>query len=314
MQMKSSVRSVRTRGKVTLGSRERKRLTQLLLSVVLFLVVLLGKGTVSTGIFQGGQELLQLIRSDTDFAGAFSALGTAVAEGEPVLATLGKISVQIFGGEPAEEKTEKIREIGSGAQAAAAALTRRPTAETMLLSLGVTMPVQEPEQVEQPEQPEQPEPEPTPEIPAYTGPALPAGATMEYCDLGLAGTVTPVLGELSSAYGYRDHPLDGEYSFHKGVDLAADKGTPIAAFAAGTVDFIGESDAYGLYIQLKHGNGITTFYCHCSELFAQKGEHVELGQTIAAVGNTGKTTGSHLHFELKSDGVLLNPTYYIETL
>lgn len=312
MQMKSSVRSARTRGKVTLGLRERKRLTQLLLSVVLFLVVLLGKGTVSTGIFQGGQELLQLIRSDTDFAGVFSTLGTAVAEGEPVLATLGKISVQIFGGEPVEEETEKIREIGSGAQAAAAALTRRPTAETMLLSLGVTMPAQELEQVEQSEP--TPQPEPTPEIPAYTGPALPAGATMEYCDLALENTVTPVLGELSSAYGYRDHPLDGEYSFHKGVDLAADKGTPIAAFASGTVDYIGESDAYGLYIQLNHGNGITTFYCHCSELFARKGETVKIGQTIAAVGNTGNATGSHLHFELKSDGVLLNPMYYIETL
>lgn len=313
MQMKNSVSSARARGKVTLGLRERKRLTQLLLSVVLFLVVLLGKGTVSTGIFHGGQELLQLIRTDTDFAGAFSTLGTAVAGGEPVLATLGKLSVQIFGGETEEEAGEN-NEIGPAAQAAAAALTRKPTAETMLLSLGVTAPIEEPEQVEQAEPQPEPMPEPTPEIPAYTGPALPAGATMEYYDLGLAGTVTPVLGELSSAYGYRNHPLDGNYSFHKGVDLAADKGTPVAAFAAGTVDYIGESDAYGLYIQLNHGNGITTFYCHCSELYARKGEMVELGQTIAAVGNTGKTTGSHLHFELKSDGVLLNPTYYIETL
>lgn len=311
MQMKSGVRSARVRGKVTLGLRERKRLTQLLLSVVMFLVVLLGKGTASTGIFQGGQELLQLIRTDTDFAGAFSTLGTAVAEKEPVLATLGKLSVQIFGGE-AEEDHAQTAPIGSGAQVMAAALRQKPTAESMLLSLGVTAPVQEPEQAEQPEP--TPEPEPYPEIPAYTGPALPAGATMEYCDLGLAGTVTPVLGELSSAYGYRDHPLDGEYSFHKGVDLAADKGTPIAAFAAGTVDYIGESDAYGLYIQLNHGNGITTFYCHCSELLARKGETVELGQTIATVGDTGKTTGAHLHLELKHDGVLLNPAYYIETL
>ena len=136
---------------------------------------------------------------------------------------------------------------------------------------------------------------------------------MEYYDLGLTETVTPVQGELSSSYGYRNHPLDGSNSFHKGVDLAADQGTPVAAFAAGTVDFIGESDAYGLYIQLNHGNGITTFYCHCSELLAQKGERVEVGQTIAKVGNTGRTTGSHLHLELKRDGVLLNPVYYIET-
>ncbi len=85
------------------------------------------------------------------------------------------------------------------------------------------------------------------------------------------------------------------------------------AFADGTVDFIGESEAYGLYIQLDHGNGVKTFYCHCSALYAQKGEEISAGQTIAAVGDTGNATGPHLHLEIKRDGVLLNPVYYIET-
>jgi murein DD-endopeptidase MepM/ murein hydrolase activator NlpD len=136
---------------------------------------------------------------------------------------------------------------------------------------------------------------------------------MDYYDLGLSETVTPVLGTLTSSYGYRDHPVSGEYLFHAGVDLAAQTGTPVQAFAAGTVEYIGESDAYGLYIQVDHGNGVKTFYCHCSALYAQKGEQVALGQTIAAVGQTGNATGPHLHLEVKLDDVHLNPIYYVET-
>ena len=136
---------------------------------------------------------------------------------------------------------------------------------------------------------------------------------MDYVPLGLGETVTPVLGVLTSPFGYRDHPVDGTYAFHYGTDLAADLGTPVQAFADGTVDFIGESEAYGLYIQINHGSGVTSFYCHCSALYAQKGEKVTKGQTIAAVGDTGNATGPHLHLELKQDGVFLNPLYYIET-
>ena len=137
---------------------------------------------------------------------------------------------------------------------------------------------------------------------------------MEYVSLGLTDTVTPVMGSVTSVYGYRDHPVSGEYLFHAGVDLAAETGTPILAFASGVVDYIGESDAYGLYVQLDHGNGVTSFYCHCSALYVQKGETVTKGQTIAAVGETGNATGPHLHLEMKRDGVRLNPIYYIDTV
>lgn len=312
MQKKSSARSEKTRktGKrTTLGVKEKRKLIQLALCVALFLAVFLGKGIAPDGMLQSGEKLLQFIRTDTDFEGAFSTLGEAFSKGEPVTQTLGNLAKEVFGAGTQEEEPQMAD--GPAAEAARQALTQLPTPETMLLRLGV-----DPEQIDGQEQtkPEpQPEPSPTPEIPAYTGPALPAGATMEYVDLGLTNTVTPVLGEVTSPYGYRDHPVSGDYLFHSGTDLAADIGTPVAAFADGTVDFIGESEAYGLYIQLDHGNGVKTFYCHCSALYAQKGETVSAGQTIAAVGDTGNATGPHLHLEIKRDGVLLNPVYYIET-
>lgn len=316
MQKKSSTRSAKTRAggkRTTLGAKEKRRLIQLILCVGLFLVVFLGKGIAPDGVFQSGEALLQLIRSDTDFKGAFSALGEAFSKGEPVTQTLGNLAKEVFGAGTQEEE-ESQTAAGPVSEAARQALAQLPTQESMLLQLGVSP------QTEQPVGEEQAEPEPqtdqaasAPEIPAYTGPALPAGATMDYVDLGLTNSVTPVQGEMTSPYGYRDHPVNGEYLFHSGIDLAADIGTPVAAFADGTVDFIGESEAYGLYIQLDHGNGVKTFYCHCSALYAQKGEVVSAGQTIAAVGDTGNATGPHLHLEIKRDGVLLNPIYYIET-
>lgn len=291
--------------RAALGAKEKRRLIQLALCVGLFLVVFLGKGIAPEGVLQAGETLLQYIRSDTDFQSAFSILGEALSNREPVTQALGNLAQEVFGAgtrEPEEERSGT-----AGENAARLGLARLPTRETMLRSLGVTLLPEEEGQAE-------PEPSPAPEVPAYTGPALPEGATMDYVDLGLAHTVTPVMGVLTSPYGWRDHPISGEYLFHAGADLAADSGTPVAAFADGTVDFIGESEAYGLYIQLDHGNGVKTFYCHCSALYAQKGETVCAGQTIAAVGETGNATGPHLHLELKRDGVLLNPIYYIETL
>ena len=132
-------------------------------------------------------------------------------------------------------------------------------------------------------------------------------------DLGLTQTTTPVMGVLSSPFGDREHPINGGIKHHNGIDLAAGEGTDILAFADGVVDFVGEETAgYGLYIQLDHGNGIKTFYAHCSELCAQKGEKVSRGDVIAKVGNTGNSTSAHLHLEVKKDGQLLDPQPYVE--
>ena len=309
MQKKSAARS--TKRTKTFGTREKRRLIQLGLCVGLFLVVFFGKGVAPAGLLDCGETLLRMIRSDTDFKGAFSAVGEAVSRGDPVLETLGKLAVEVFGVGAGEEVPQADIEVPTSlSRAALVTLAQRPTSETILGQVGLSVP-EEPAAEQEPE----PEPEPTPtvQIPEYTGPALPEGATMDYFDLGLAETVTPVMGELTSAYGYRDHPVNGEYLFHAGIDIAADTGTPILAFADGTVEYIGESDAYGLYIQIDHGNGVKTFYCHCSELYARKGEHVTMGQSIAAVGETGNATGPHLHLEVKLDDVHLNPVYYVET-
>ncbi len=308
MQKRSGVRTRGSGKRAALGAREKRRLIQLALCVGLFLAVFLGKGIAPEGLVRSGRALLEYIRTDTDFRGAFSALGEAFSQGQPVMQTLGDLAREVFGAGIGEEDGETGGALRP--QAAARTLTQLPTAQTMLGQLGVAVPAER-----TPAQDAQSGPGGgAAHASADTGPALPEGASMDYVDLGLDKTVTPVLGELTSGYGYRDHPVKGEYLFHTGADLAADKGTPVAAFADGTVEFVGESDAYGLYIQLDHDNGVTTFYCHCSDLYAHKGETVRAGQTIAAVGDTGNATGPHLHLEIEKDGVRLDPVYYVETL
>lgn len=149
---------------------------------------------------------------------------------------------------------------------------------------------------------------------AYDGPALPDNATMDKYNLkvlGVTETVTPALGWISSDFGWREHPVDGGEKFHNGVDLGVNSGTDVLAFADGTVDYIGESEIYGQYLQLRHTGGLTTFYAHCSELLVQQGQTVKAGERVALSGATGNSTGPHLHFEMKLNGVLLNPAYYI---
>ena len=79
------------------------------------------------------------------------------------------------------------------------------------------------------------------------------------------------------------------------------------------MDYIGDSPVYGLYLQINHAGGVQSFYAHCSQLLVQQGQTVTAGQVVALSGSTGNSTGPHLHFELKLNGVRLNPVYYIET-
>jgi murein DD-endopeptidase MepM/ murein hydrolase activator NlpD len=94
---------------------------------------------------------------------------------------------------------------------------------------------------------------------------------------------------------------------HCGTDLAAPVGTPIVATENGTVTFNGWQSGYGLTLEMKHGGGYTTRHGHCSRILVRNGQSVVRGQTIALVGNTGHSTGPHLHFEIRRFGVLLNP-------
>ncbi len=150
------------------------------------------------------------------------------------------------------------------------------------------------------------------EAQVQTAPAeeVPEGVIMEQCVLGISYT-TPVSGWLSSPFGYREHPIEGEEKFHRGLDIAAPAGTDIGAFADGTVKAVGESSSLGKYIMLSHSGGLTTIYGHCSKITASGGAVVKKGEKIAEVGSTGLATGAHLHFAMQQKDVYLNPIYYV---
>lgn len=119
-------------------------------------------------------------------------------------------------------------------------------------------------------------------------------------------TLKPVPGSLSG-YGYRRHPVFHYYHFHPAADMPNPKGTPIKAAGAGKVSDSGYSSTEGNYITINHGNGFTTTYMHCSKLYVSAGDVVNKGDKIAAVGSTGTSTGSHLHFEVRLYGSPVNP-------
>ena len=121
----------------------------------------------------------------------------------------------------------------------------------------------------------------------------------------------PISGTLSSAFGFRDHPVEQNEKFHYGLDIAAEEGEIIHAFADGKVMAVGESSDLGKYVELQHENGYSTLYAHCSKVTASSGQTVKLGDPIAEVGQTGEATGPHLHFALCQDTLYLNPIYYV---
>lgn len=115
-------------------------------------------------------------------------------------------------------------------------------------------------------------------------------------------------GTISSRYGSRESIRDHA---HGGLDLATSYGSPIMAVADGTVKFAGVSSGYGNLVIIQHGNGVETYYGHCSSITTKVGAQVKAGDIIAKVGSTGNSTGNHLHFEIRINGVAVNPQKYI---
>lgn len=301
--------------------RERRRLVQLLVCVVLFFAVFFGKGIFPEQLAQVRTKLAAVMGMDTDFRSAFAELGRGIAAGEPVKEVLGGLWVEVFGAGRPETYQRLVS--GSAVCREERAFSAQPLTAQALLThrFGI--------QEEVKTLPAQPTPVQETE-PATVSPAasseprglgdtmdmeMPENATMEKYELGIL-TMSPIQGAegwwVSSVYGWRDHPVDGQERFHNGVDLAVNTGTDVKAFADGTVDYIGESSIYGLYTQLRHDNGVTSFYAHCSRLCVQQGQRVQRGDKIAESGETGNVTGPHLHFELRKDGILINPLYYLE--
>lgn len=117
--------------------------------------------------------------------------------------------------------------------------------------------------------------------------------------------IRPISGTITSRFGRRSRGI------HTGLDIATSKGTPIKAAAGGTVSFSGRKGSYGYLVVIDHGNGVQTYYAHCSALYVSAGQSVSQGETIAAVGSTGNSTGPHLHLEVRINGVCQNPQNYL---
>ena len=124
-------------------------------------------------------------------------------------------------------------------------------------------------------------------------------------------TLMPALGHLTSPYGPRMSPYAGRIKMHEGLDIGAPIGTPIVAPADGGVTFSGPKPGFGNFVQIDHGYGVETIFGHASSLSVHKGQKVARGDKIATVGNTGFSTGPHVHYEVRVNGTPVDPLYYV---
>ncbi|MEY4269204.1 MAG: hypothetical protein RLZZ58_420, partial [Pseudomonadota bacterium] len=117
---------------------------------------------------------------------------------------------------------------------------------------------------------------------------------------------------LSSGFGMRVHPVTGKYRRHNGIDIPAPNGTPIYATADGIVGRAQRLGTYGLYVEVEHGNGIQTRFGHMSSYIVAPGQRIKAGEVIGYVGSTGRSTGNHLHYEVRIAGEPVNPSPFVQ--
>ena len=286
------------RKKETLSSRERRQLIQLVLCGGIFVLLVVSKLVLPVRMEPVNQKISEAMGRNMDVQAVFSAVGRAFTGAEGLSGTAEEVYRAVF-------HPEESVAVGSSVQIP---VTEDESALELLRdhrSGGGAAPMEQPaESMESPVEAE------TLAYVLYSGQTLPEGVSMEQALLGF-DYCTPISGSISSPFGYRDHPTEGEERFHYGVDLAADTGTEIVCFADGTVTATGESSSYGKYCMVSHQNGYTTLYAHCNRILASSGAAVRKGDPIAEVGETGMATGPHLHFELQHEGVYLNPVYYV---
>jgi murein DD-endopeptidase MepM/ murein hydrolase activator NlpD len=148
------------------------------------------------------------------------------------------------------------------------------------------------------------------EVPAAARPAVaPVSA-----DRVIASSPIAAAGVISSAYGQRFDPIDGQPRFHRGVDIAAPAGTPINSVAAGRVVFSGVAPGYGNLVEIDHGGGWVTRYAHNAKNLVSTGDVVQVGQRVATVGRTGRATGDHVHFEVQRHGRAVDPKEFLDAV
>lgn len=296
---------------------ERRRLLQLAVSLILFFLVYVGRG-----VFPAQLELWRTAAAaNVDFTLAFQQFSSALSQGAPVQGALEALCVTLLGGEvdteppPSMSIDEQLQALPSLSEACGGGLDFL-NEHGILSEINVHQKGDELSQAEP--EPDQPEPTQPAVVTAiaqeYTddGIKLPKNVSFAYYELGLSETVVPVAGTATSGFGYRDSPINGNSEFHLALDIAAEEGAEISAFAAGTVEYIGESDEFGNYLKINHDNNVSSFYAHCSKLLVHKGDQVACGQTVALVGHTGNATGSHLHLTIEKDNIRLDPAYYVD--
>lgn len=128
----------------------------------------------------------------------------------------------------------------------------------------------------------------------------------------LMPAIWPVNGRLMGGYGQRSDPFSGEGAMHTGLDISAPIGTPVHATADGVVSLAARDGGYGRLVVVDHGNGYKTFYAHLSRMDVIEGQEIRRGDTLGAVGNTGRSTGPHLHYEVRLHSTPLNPYRFLQ--
>lgn len=272
---------------------ERRLLLQLVLCGSVFVLLVAVKLLLPARMEQLQTCLSGALEQNMDVQAVFSAVGRAFSGESEVRTAAGEVYRAVFGGEP-------------DAVAVSAAPSPERSEQAMELLRQYRSTGAAPEGTDSAG-------EPSPSYILYSEENLPENVSMEQALLGF-DHCTPVAGTLSSGFGYREHPTEGEERFHYGVDLAAEAGTDIVCFADGTVTAVGESSSYGNYCTVAHENGFSTLYAHCGRVTAASGKEVRQGEKLGEVGSSGMATGPHLHFELQRNGTYLNPIYYVSGL
>lgn len=285
--------------------RENRRLLQLVACGSIFVLLVAAKLLLPAKMAEFNERLSSALRQNMDVKAVFSAVGRAVAGEYDASGAIEDVYQAVFHPGSGEAKeTAALEELDLDEWAALEDLREYRT---------------EPAEADQVSGEAPPEPDTekaevsTLAYILYSDKNLPENVSLEQAILGF-DYCTPVCGTLTSDFGYREHPIEGEERFHYGVDLAANTGTEIDCFADGTVTAVGESSSYGKYCIVTHEGGYSTLYAHCSRVTVASGTAVKEGQKIAEVGETGMATGPHLHFELHRDGTYLNPIYYVSTV
>ena len=283
-----------------LPPKERGQLIRLVICGSIFVLLVGAKLALPERMESFNARLSEMLSSNMDVQAVFSAVGRGLSGDADGAAE--DVYQAVF--HPAEARET----------AAALPMPEETPALDMLRAYEDTVPEETTQPEEQPATAQVPE-EQVPEVSTlayvlYSDKNMPEDVSMEQAILDF-DYCTPVCGVLSSSFGYREHPVEGEERFHYGIDLAADSGTAVSCFANGTVTAVGESSSYGKYCIVTHSGGYTTLYAHCSRITVSSGTSVSRGEKIAEVGETGMATGPHLHFELHQDGVYLNPIYYV---